>query len=123
MQSNIDAYRHPDDDNFLPQHFRLTNMASQIHKTAKAWVQDIGHSRVHRVSGWDLCQETFDGDYYHGMYDEDEIAYCHVQGYRPRALAVGVNRDRGLPGRPLDRRGTFRRPDSDNDRRHDRLHP
>jgi hypothetical protein len=123
MQSNINAYRHPDDDNFLPQHFRLTNMASQIHKTAKAWVQDIGHSRVHQVSGWDSRQETFDGDYYHIMHDKDKIAYCHVQGYHPRALAVGVNRDRGLPGRPLDQRGTFRRPDSDNDRRHDRLHP
>jgi hypothetical protein len=57
------------------------------------------------------------------MYDKDEIAYCHVQGYRPRALAVGVNRNCGLPGRPLNRRGTFCRPDSNNDHRHDHLHP
>ena len=46
LQSNVDSYRHLDDEYFLPQHFRVTNIAMLIRNNAKARVWDLGHRRV-----------------------------------------------------------------------------
>jgi hypothetical protein len=107
IQANIDAYRNPDDDNFLPLHFRLTNVAMLVHNSAKARVQDIGHPRISRVSDWNSVYD---------MYDKDELALCHVQGYHPRVLAVGGNCNRGPMSCTFDRCGSTRRPGFNNDR-------
>jgi hypothetical protein len=107
IQANIDAYRNPDNNTFLPQHFRLTNVTALIHNSAKARVQDIGHPRINRVSDWNS---------FYDMYDDNELALCHVQGYCPRVLAVGAIRDRGPMSRAFDRRGSTRRPGFDDDR-------
>ncbi len=51
IQSNIDAYRHPDNDNFFPQHFQLTKIATLIYSNAKARVNDFGNPWVNQVVG------------------------------------------------------------------------
>ncbi len=85
-------------------------MATLIHNSAKAWVQDIGYPRINRVYGWDSI---------HDIFDDDELALCHVQGYRPRILTVGATRGRGPVGCTSDHRGSYRRHGFDNDRRQD----
>ncbi len=79
LQLNIDSYRHPDNEYFLPQNYRLTDIAMLIHTHTKAQSRDLGLRRVNRVAGWD------------SMFDvllDDELQYCHIQGYQPRALRV-----------------------------------
>jgi hypothetical protein len=110
IQSNIDAYRNPDDDNFLPQHFRLTNVATLIHNSAKAQVQDIGYPCINQVSGWDSI---------HDIFDDDKLALCHVQGYRAWVLAVGTTCGRGPVGCTSNHRGSYCRHGFDNDCRQD----
>ena len=51
LQSNVDSYRHFNDEYFLPQHFRVTNIAMLIHNNAKARVRDLGLRRINRVAG------------------------------------------------------------------------
>ena len=94
LQSNVDSYRHDDDEYFLPQHFRVTNMAMIIHNNAKARVQDLGHRRINRVAGWDSMVDVL---------SDDELQFCHLQGYQPRVFRMEQGRDRG--GRGPDRRG------------------
>jgi len=94
LQSNVDSYRHDDDEYFLPQHFRVTNMAMIIHNNAKARVQDLGHRRINRVAGWDSMVDVL---------SDDELQFCHLQGYQPRVFRIEQGRDRG--GRGPDRRG------------------
>ena len=43
LQLNVDSYRHLDDEYFLRQHFRVTNIAMLIHNNVKARVWDLGH--------------------------------------------------------------------------------
>ena len=103
MQSNVDSYRHEDDESFLPQHFRITSIAMSIHNTAKARVQDLGHRRVNRVLGWDGAPDDF---------PDDDLQFRHLQGYAPCVLRMEQGRDRG--GRGPDRRGFDRRQGFDN---------
>jgi len=37
QQSNVDSYRHGDDEYFLPQHFLITNMAMIIHNNTNGY--------------------------------------------------------------------------------------
>ena len=98
LQSNVDSYRHLDDEYFLPQHFRVTNIAMLIHNNAKARVRDLGHRRINRVAGWDSMTDVL---------TDDELQFCHIQGYQPRVFRMEQGRDRG--GRGPDRRGFNRR--------------
>ncbi len=98
LQSNIDSYRHPDDEYFLPQNYRLTNIAMLIHTHTKTQARDLGLRRVNRVAGWDSMSDT---------PLEDELHYCHIQGYQPRALRV--EQGRGGMGQGGDQ-GYHRRP-------------
>ena len=98
LQSNVDSYHHDNDEYFLPQHFRITNMAMIIHNNAKAQVQDLGHRRINRVAGWDSMVDVL---------SDDELQFCHLQGYQPRVFRMEQGRDRG--GRGPDRKGFDRR--------------
>ena len=98
LQFNIDSYSHDDDEYFLPQHFRVTNMAMLIHNNAKARVQDLGHRRINQVSGWDSMVDVL---------SDDELQFCHLQGYQPRVFRMEQGHDRD--GRGPDRRGFNRR--------------
>ncbi len=102
LQSNVDSYRHIDDEYFLPQHYRITNIAMLIHNNAKARVRDFGHRRVNRVTGWDSLTDVL---------LDDELQFCHIQGYEPRVFCMDQGRaqDRDRGGRGPDRRGFDRR--------------
>ena len=71
LQSNVDSYRHEDDEYFLPQHFCVTSIAMSIHNNAKARVQDFGQCRISRVGGWTSTDDVL---------AEDELRFCHLQG-------------------------------------------
>ena len=94
LQSNVNSYRHLDDEYFLPQHFRVTNIAMLVHNNAKARVRDLGHCWINRVAGWDSMANVL---------LDDELQFCHIQGYQPRVFRMEQGRDRG--GRGPDRRG------------------
>ena len=98
LRSNVDSYRHLDDEYFLPQHFRVTNIAMLIHNNAKARVRDLGHRRINRVTGWDSMSEVL---------LDDKLQFCHIQGYQPCVFRMEQGRDR--VGRGPDRRGFDRR--------------
>ncbi len=83
LQSNIDSYRHPDDEYFLPQKYLLTNIAMLIHTHTKSQARDLGLRRVNKVAGWDSMSDVL---------LDDELHYCHIQGYQPRALRVEQGR-------------------------------
>jgi hypothetical protein len=83
LQSNIDSYRHPEDEYFLPQNYRLTNVAMLIHNHTKSQARDLGLRCVNRVAGWD----SFSDD-----VSDEELQYRHIQGYQPRALRVDHGR-------------------------------
>jgi hypothetical protein len=95
LQSNIDTYRHPDDESFLPQHFRLTNVATLIHNNAKARGHDVGNPRISRVALWDSAYDVL---------DDDELQFCHIQGYEPRVYPLEQGRNHGSSGHEMDRR-------------------
>ena len=98
LQSNVDSYRHDDDEYFLPQHFRV---AMLIRNNAKARVQYLGHRRINRVAGWDSMVDVL---------SDDELQFCHLQGYQPHVFRMEQGRDRGGHGperREFDRRLGF----------------
>jgi hypothetical protein len=98
LQSNVDSYRHPDDEYFLPQQFCLTNIATLIHNNAKAQVHDLGHRQINRVAGWNSMSD---------ILEDDELQFCHIQGYQPRILCITEGRDQGTGGCVLDRKGFY----------------
>ena len=106
LQSNVDSYRHIDDEYFLPQHYRVTNIAMLIHNNAKARVRDLGYRRINRVAGWNSLPDVL---------SDDELQFCHIQGYEPRVFRMDQGRDqsrdqtRDRGGRGPDRRGFDRR--------------
>jgi hypothetical protein len=100
LQSNIDTYCHLDNENFFPQHFRLTNVATLIHNNAKACVQDFGHPRISRVAVRDSAYD---------LLEDNELQFCHIQGYEPRVYRLNQGCDHGSNGRGIDRRGPNRR--------------
>ena len=69
MQSNVDSYRHEDDEYFLPQHFCVTSIAMSIHNNAKARVRDIGQRRINHVGGWTSTND---------ILAEDKLQFCHL---------------------------------------------
>ena len=77
LQTSVDAYRHPDNDGILPDHLRLDGIATLIHNNAKHRVRDLHSPRIHRVAGMDT---TWDAS------EDDELPFCHVQGFSPRAF-------------------------------------
>ncbi len=79
LKSNIDMYRHADDNGFLPQHLRLNGIATMLHDNAKARVHDIGTPRLHMTRGYAPDSDSV---------DKDELPYCHVQGYCPRIFRI-----------------------------------
>ena len=84
LQSNVDSYQHTNDEYFLPQHFRVTNIARMlIHNNAKARVWDLGHHRVNRVAGWDDMADVL---------MDNELHFCHIQGYQPCVLRIEQGR-------------------------------
>ncbi len=90
LQSNIDSYRHPEDEYFLPQNYRLTNIPMLIHTHTKLQARDLGLRRVNRVAGWDSVSD---------ILSDNKLHYCHIQGYEPRALRVDQGRgDMGQRG-------------------------
>jgi hypothetical protein len=100
FQSNVDSFRDPDDEFFLPQNYRVTNIAMLIHNHTKAHVRDLGQRCIDRVAGWDsMCDNI----------NDDELQFCHIQGYLPRVLHIEQGHDRGPGGRGPDRRGFDRR--------------
>jgi hypothetical protein len=62
----------------------------------KAWVRDLGHCCINRVAGWDSMSDVL---------ADDELQFCHIQGYQPRVLRMEQGRDRGPGGRGQDRQG------------------
>ena len=85
LQTQVDMYRDPDDNGYLPQHLRLNGIATLIHNNAKARVPDIATPRVCRTDG-----STFDWD----TLANDKQPYCHVQVFTPRAFRLDQGHDR-----------------------------
>ena len=83
LQTRVDAYRHPDNDGFLPDHLRLDGIATLIHNNAKHRVRDLGAPRLLHVAGMDTTWDTS---------EEDELPYCHVQGFSPQAFRMDGHR-------------------------------
>jgi hypothetical protein len=100
LQSKVDSFRDPNDEFFLPQTYRVTNIATLIHNHAKARVRDLGHCRVNRVAGCDSMCDAI---------NNNKLQFCHIQGYLPRVLLVEQGHDRGHGGHGPDRRGFDRR--------------
>ena len=94
LQSNVNSYRHFDNEYFLPQHFRVTNIAMLIQNNAKARVRDLGHHCINRVAGWDSMADVL---------SDDKLQFCHIQGYQPRVFRMEQGCNQG--GRGPDRRG------------------
>jgi hypothetical protein len=97
LKSNIDSYRHPDNEYFLPQNYCLTNIAMLIHTHTKAQTRDLGLRCINPVAGWDSMSDVL---------MDDELQYCTIQGYQPRVLCMeqsrgglGQSRDQGYPWR------------------------
>ena len=57
-----------------------------LHNNATACVRDIATPRINKLGGT---------DYIWDLVDEDELPFCHVQGYKPRVLRIEQGRDRG----------------------------
>jgi hypothetical protein len=94
LQAQLDSHRSADDDGHIPHHLRLSGLATLIHNNAKARVRDFGAPRIHRLDGSDSVWD---------LVDDDELPFCHVQGYEPRVLRLDHGRDRGR-GREFDSR-------------------
>ena len=90
LQAQLDSH----DNGRIPHHLRLSGLATMIHKNAKARVRDFAAPRIHKVDGLDSVWD---------LVDNDELPFCHVQGYEPRVLRLEQGRDRGR-GREYDRR-------------------
>ena len=105
LQTSVDAYPHPDNDGILPDHLRIDGIATLIHNNTKHRVRDLHSPRINRVAGMDTIWD---------VSDDSELPYCHVQGYRPRALRLDGQRPsdgfrtRGDDG-PRQRGGADRR--------------
>jgi hypothetical protein len=77
LQTQVDSFRNPDDDSFLPHHLRLNGIATLINNNAKARIWDFATPCIHHVDGADTdCN----------LFDEVEQPFCHVQGYTPHTL-------------------------------------
>ncbi len=87
------SHRSADDDGHIPHHLRLSRLATMIHNNAKARVRDFAAPRIHKLDGMDSVWD---------LVDNDELPFCHVQGYEPRVLRLEQGRDRGR-GREFDR--------------------
>ncbi len=91
-----------------------------LHANAKACVHNIGTPQLHMTRGFALDWDSV---------DEDELPYCHIQGYCPQVFHIEQgnnqapagcynNRSAGMRnGHAFDRRGSDRR---GSDRRGDR---
>jgi hypothetical protein len=103
LQTQVDMYRNPDDEGYLPQHLWLNGIATAINNNYKTRVWDVATPRVRRTDG-----ATFDWD----MLADGEQPYCHVQGFTPCAFCLDQGRDRVDNNRDyggrreLDRRGS-----------------
>jgi hypothetical protein len=93
LKSNIDMYRHADDDGFLPQHLCLNGIATMLSANAKAHVHDIGTPQLHMTRGFALDLDSV---------DEDELPYCHVKGYCPWVFCIEQGNNRTPAGRYND---------------------
>ena len=103
LQTQVDMYRDPDNNGYLPQHLQLNGIATLIRNRAKSRVQDIATPRVCRTDG-----ATFNWD----TLADNKQPYYHVQGFTPPAFRldqghdqVDNNCDRG-GHRELDRWGS-----------------
>ncbi len=65
LQSNINSYRHPDDEYFLPQNYHLTNIAMLIHTHTKSQARDLGLRCMNKVAGWDSMSDVLSDDELH----------------------------------------------------------
>jgi len=96
LQAQVNSFRHIDgDDGYLPHHLRLSGIATLINTNAKARVRDFASPRINRALGsgsdWDMAfGSTYDWD----AVDDDELPFCHVQGYTPRVHRLDQGRDR-----------------------------
>ena len=70
-----------------------------LHANAKARVHDIGTPRLHMTRSF-----TLDLD----LVDEDELLYCHVQGYCPQVICIEQGNDRAPAGCYNDRSAGMR---------------
>ncbi len=93
LQAQVNAYHNPDDDGYLPHHLRLSGIATLINFNAKAHVRDFASPHIHRAvsmgDDWDAV-------------NEEELPYCHVQGYSPHDLHLEQGRGRADQGHDRD---------------------
>ncbi len=93
LQAQVNAYRNPDDDDYLPHYLRLSGIATLINSNTRARVRDFASPRIHRAiskgDNWDAV-------------DKEELPNCHVQGYSPRVLCLEQGQGRANQGRDRD---------------------
>jgi hypothetical protein len=67
-----------------------------IHNHTKARVRDLGHCCINRDAGWNSMSDVL---------MDDELQFCHIQGYQQHVLRIEQGHDRGPGGCGPDRRG------------------
>ena len=87
LQAQLDSFRKVDDDGYVPHHLRLSGLTTMLHNNATARVRDFATPRINKLGGSDSIWD---------LVDDDELPFCHVQGYEPRVLRLEQGRDRGL---------------------------
>ena len=75
LQTSVDAYRHPDDEDDLPDNLRVDGIAMSIHLNAKHNVRDLALPRINRTATSSLTWDPL---------EDDDSGYSHIQGYYPR---------------------------------------
>ncbi len=84
LQTIVDAFHHPDDDNDLPDNLRVDGIAMMIHNNAKHHVRDIAQPRAYRMTA---------SDFHWDPMNEEDFGYSHIQGYTPRVNRLDHPRD------------------------------
>jgi hypothetical protein len=85
LQTMVNAFHHPDDDNNLPDNLRVDGIAMMIHNNAKHRVRDVAQARAYRMTA---------SDFHWDPTNEEDFGYSHIQGYTPHVNCLEHPRDR-----------------------------
>jgi hypothetical protein len=89
IQTNVDMYRHPDNDTDLPDALKIDGIPMSIHQNSKHRVRDVAQPRMYRTVAPDLSWDPS---------EDNEYSYSHVQGYIPQVFWTEHARGRNFGG-------------------------
>ena len=85
LQAQLDSHSSSHDDGHIPHHLRLSGLAKLINNNAKARVSTFAAPRIHKIDGTELVWN---------LVNNNELPFCHVQGYKPCVLRLEQGRER-----------------------------